>query len=98
MDLDRNPSPIIKNADLALLSVDRDLDGIHILVPLFVVRRIDQNFVKDLIETRHVTDNPRLHGVHLGVVYPHLLFGSFDGANVGIWSFDDVFQLGQLCR
>lgn len=94
MNLDRNPSSIVQHADLALLPVDRDLDVIHILVPLFVVCRIDQDFVENLIEARHITDIPCLHGVHFGVVNPHLLFSSFDGANIGIWSFDDVFQLG----
>ena len=94
MNLDRNSSPIVENADLALLSVDRDLDSIHILVPLFVVRCIDENLVEDLVKTRHVTDISCLHRVQFGVVYPHLLFSPFDGANVCIWSFDDVFQLG----
>lgn len=50
MDLYRQASPIVVDADRVALSVDGDLEGIHGCIPLLVVRSVDQDLVEDLVQ------------------------------------------------
>lgn len=36
------------------------------------------------------------HSLSFGVICPHRCSNGFDASNVGIWTFEDVFQLGKL--
>lgn len=96
MDFDGNTASVVQNAYLALLSVYGDFDSVHVLVSLLVVRRIDKDFVEDLVQPRYEADLPCLHGVQFGVVDPHLLLATLHRANVGIRPLDNVFQLSEL--
>ena len=47
---------IVAHLDEPLLSVNGDLELIHLLVPLVVVCGVDQHLVKDLVKARCVCD------------------------------------------
>jgi hypothetical protein len=64
---------IVVNTDEALLGVDDDLERVHLGVTLFVVGGIDQNLVKDLVETRNITNAPLDHA-NTGIVHPNVFF------------------------
>lgn len=91
MNLNRNTATIVPDTDLSGLPVDGDSDLIHIGVVLLVVRRIDDDFVEDFVQTRDVGDFTILHGFGRRVEHPHLRRGGLSGANIRIWTFDNVF-------
>ena len=61
-----------------------NLDGVHLGVALFVVGRVDEDLVKDLVEAGHEGDLAVDDLARLGVVDPHLLRGRHDRADVGV--------------
>lgn len=61
-----------------------------------IISRIDQNLIYNLEETRDVLHIAKDHTFRVRVVGPYVLGDSFDGADVGIGTFEDVFELGEL--
>lgn len=58
-----------------------------------VICGVDEDFVDDLEETRHVFDLSVYHTIGSLVVGPHELCDSFYAPNVRIWAFQDVLEL-----
>ena len=63
-------------------------------VPDFVVGRIHQDFVENLVETWHEGNVLQHHA--LTIVDPQLLLLLLGTANVGVWAQEDVLQLRLL--
>lgn len=91
MNLDWNTATIVPDTDLPRLPVDGDSDFIHVGVVLLVVGRIDDDFVEDFVQTGDVGDFTVLHRFGRRVKHPHLRRGGLSGANIRIWTFDNVF-------
>jgi hypothetical protein len=87
---------VVLDRDLASLAVDCYADLAHVLVVLLVIRRVDQDFVEDLIQTRNVGYLAELHRLRGRVVYPHLIRLSLDGTDVRVGALHDVLQMRQL--
>lgn len=96
VDLDWNASAVVPDADLPAFSIAGHPNLVHVLVILLVVRGIHKNLVKDLVQTRNEADLAILHGLILRVERPHVLFVALDRSDVGVWTLDNVFKLGQL--
>jgi hypothetical protein len=56
MNFNRDARSIIPNADDVLFHVKINLDQVHLLVSLIVVRSIDKDFIKDLVKSWHKAD------------------------------------------
>ena len=92
MDFDGDTATIVQNGDQAVLSIDCDFDIVHIWIADFVISGIDQDFIKNLVETWYNLDIPKLdnsrrlilenHYLLFRVVHPHLHTLRFGGANV----------------
>lgn len=61
-----------------------------------VVSGIDENLIEDLEETRNIGYLLQGHSLGCFVVDPHLGLQVLDRSDIGIRSFQDMFQLRQL--
>ena len=61
MDLNWDTAAIVEDGNFAIFSINCDFDSVHIRVPNFIVRRVDQDFVEDLVQTRDHLDIPRIN-------------------------------------
>ena len=64
----------------------------HALAHL-VVSCVDDDFVKDLVETGREGDIAVCHSIRGGIIYPHGLCLRFNGAYVRIRTLEDVLHL-----
>ena len=96
MNLYWDSSTIIVDANLALLTVHSDLDGVHSFIALVIVGSVDQDLVENLVQARNEADFPHFHRVLFRVEDPHLLLTTLNGSNVRIRSFYYVLQLRKL--
>lgn len=96
MDLDGNTSAVVVHRDASLFAVNFDLENVHRLVVLLVIGGVDEDFVKDLVETWDEGALAQLH-VACGLIKnPHKLCGGLSATDVGVWTLEHVFELGQL--
>ena len=58
MDFNWDTTTIVEDGDCAVLTINIDLDPVHGRVSDLVVCRIDENFIKNLVETRNDLDIP----------------------------------------
>jgi hypothetical protein len=58
MDFDGDTTTIVEDGDCAVLTININLDPVHGRVSDLVVCRIDENFIKNLVETRNDLDIP----------------------------------------
>ena len=56
VDLDRNAATVVVDGDRVGGAVDGHLEEVHRGVAHFVVGRVHENLVKDLVQTRHELD------------------------------------------
>ena len=96
VDFNGDTSAVIPNTNLTRLSVYRNLDLVHVLIILLVVCSIHKNLVEYLEKAGHEADFSKLHCVCSRVVDPHLFVCSLDGANVRVWSEEDMFHVRDL--
>lgn len=73
VDLNRQPFAIVPHLDPLLLRVDLDLDAVHALVALQIVRSIHKDLVEDLVQGWHVADAAVLHLLLLSIPDPKLI-------------------------
>lgn len=92
VNLHRHSISIVLHADPVLLDVDYDLQRVHLRVPLLVIRRIDQDLVENLVQTRDEGDRPVDHAA-VGLVDPERLRVLLYGADVGVRPEEDVLEL-----
>jgi hypothetical protein len=52
---------VVLDRDLASLAIDCYADLTHVLIVLLVIRRVDQDFVEDLVQTGDVGHLAELH-------------------------------------
>ena len=82
---------VVFDGDPIALGIDGDLEAIHVGIALFVVCRIDDDFVKDLVESGRKGDF-LLHDL-LVLNDVHGSRQSLDASNVRIGTQQNVFQL-----
>lgn len=92
MDLDRNTTSVVVNRDGTVLAIDYYFDVVHGRIANLVVCGVDQNLVKNLVETWNDFDVPEVrqyrrallehHHLLFRIIDPHLLSLGFGGANV----------------
>ena len=78
---DRDALAVVPNFDLVGLCIDGDLDATHIRIADFVVRRVDQNFIEDLVQTGDVGDftlkameEESVRRIHNFIFFSYILF------------------------
>ena len=54
-----NSAAVVENCDGTVFAIDRDFDVVHVWVADFVVCCVDEDFIKDLVETRNDSDVPK---------------------------------------
>lgn len=98
VNLHGNTIAIVVDADTVLFHINRDLDGIHGGISLLVVRGVDEDLVKDLVQAGDVGDGAVDHfAAVLGVVEdPEGLGVLLDGSDVGVGTEEDVLKLRLL--
>ncbi|KAI6759534.1 hypothetical protein HG530_010214 [Fusarium avenaceum] len=96
VNLNRNTLSVILNADHTLRTVDVDFHVIHGRIALLVIGSVNQDLVKDLVETRDEVDSLVFHLFTLLVQDPHLLLCPFHRADVCVRSQENVIKLGEL--
>lgn len=96
VDLHGNTATVVIDRDTSFLSVDVDLEHIHAGIVLFVVCGIDEDFVKDLVETGDKSDLAQRHAGGSFLEDPHLLGRGLGAADIGIRSFENMLQLREL--
>lgn len=60
MNFDRDTTAIVVNRDCAVLTINIYFDRVHARIADLIVCSIDENFVKDFIETRNNSDVPKV--------------------------------------
>src|SRR5690242_13544362 len=95
--LNRNTLAIVLDRNLTSLSINSYADLAHVLVVLLVVCCIDQNLIKDLVQTRYKGNVAKLHALVCRVVYPHLVCCLLYRSDICVWALHDVLQMRQLC-
>mmetsp|Transcript_34586 Transcript_34586/g.95273 ORF Transcript_34586/g.95273 Transcript_34586/m.95273 type:complete len:374 (+) Transcript_34586:3535-4656(+) len=88
---------IVQHRNATVLLVDRDIDEVHSLwVTHAIVRCVDEDFVEDLVQRRHVIDLP-VHDFLLAlIIHEHLLKLVLCGAHVRVRTKQDVLELRLL--
>ena len=71
-----------------------DFDILHVRVALLVVSGVDQNFIENLQEARHVADGTLFEALVGFVPHPHRFMTLFARADVGVGACFNVFQVG----
>jgi hypothetical protein len=60
VDLDRDTTPVVVNRNGTVLTIDYYFDVVHCRIAHLVVCGVDQNFVKNLVETWNDFDVPEV--------------------------------------
>jgi hypothetical protein len=60
VDFNWNTATVVVYANRAVFTVDVDFDMVHVGVAHFVVGRVHQDFIKDLVKTRDNFDFPSI--------------------------------------
>ncbi len=94
--LDGDTVAVVPDHDGVFLSVDIDLEVGHVGVAGLVVGSVDEDLVKDLVETGDVGCLAVGHLLLGLVVDPELLCMLLDTSDVGIGTLENVFELGEL--
>lgn len=92
----RNALSIIQYRYNPPLRININLQSIHGRITLFVIRRIDNNLVKDFVEAGSVGNLSLYNLIGVVIENEHGLGERLDGANVGIGTEENVFQLRLL--
>ena len=92
----RNTLPIIQNTDPITLGINTNLHPVHRRIALLVIGGIDENFIEDFVQAGRVGDFLLVDPFRDGVENEHGLSEWFRGADVGIGTEQNVFQLGLL--
>jgi len=58
VDFDGDTAAVVVDCDGAVFAVDVDFDVVHAWIADFVVCGVDEDFIKDLVQTRHNLDIP----------------------------------------
>mmetsp|Transcript_3117 Transcript_3117/g.7421 ORF Transcript_3117/g.7421 Transcript_3117/m.7421 type:complete len:356 (-) Transcript_3117:9-1076(-) len=96
VDLHRDTRSVVPHPHASSLLININLDSVHALVPLVVVRRVHQDLVKNLEQRRHPVDLPLLHLTLLAAPHPQCVGGGLHRPDVGIGTKEDVLNLVQL--
>jgi len=59
MNFDGNSAAVVVDCDGAIFAIDRHFDVVHVWIADFVVCCVDEDFIKDLVETRNDSDVPK---------------------------------------
>ena len=94
--LDGDAPAVVLDGDGIVLGVDGHVHPIHVGIALLVVGGIDQDLVKDFVETGRVRDGAFDDPAGVGVEHEHGLGGRFGRADVGVGTEEDVFELRLL--
>ncbi len=96
VNLDRNALSIIHHRDGIAIGVHHHFHPIHGGITLLVIGSIDNDFIKNLVESRSVRDVTTLNALRLGVENKHWLGDLLRAPNVRIGTKEDVFELSLL--
>ena len=86
-----NTAPVVPDTNFARLAVDSNTDLVHVLIVLLVIGGVDDNFIKNLVQTRHEGNLAVLHTLHCVAIYPHLLCSTLGRPDICIRTFDNMF-------
>ena len=86
-----NSLPVIPHGDLIVLHIDVHFDHIHGVFSMVIISRVDQYFVKYLVQAWDKFDLTMDNFVY--VKDPQVLLVVLDGAYVGVGAEENVLQL-----
>ena len=92
----RNSFSVIQHRDSICLSVDHNLHPIHIWITLLVISSIDNDFIKNLVESRSVRDIATFNALRVGVENKHWLGDLLRASDVCVGTEEDVLELSLL--
>lgn len=90
--LDRDSLPIVEHRYETLILADFHLQQIHPLISLVIISRIDKDFIKHLVKSRHICHFTILKLSCFFGEDPFVGFLHLDAPHVGIRAEEDVLE------
>lgn len=86
---------VVHHRHSVLLCINHDLESVHCRIALLVVRCVDENFVKNLVQPRHKGHRPMRHP-DSSIIHPKILRLGFNRPDVRVRTQQNVLQLREL--